>query len=332
MSIFKWIENELSPVSCSSTELIYDDMESQSCRQLPVIYQPFDAARRMHWRERGFAFDFLHSTSRKNLLDFGPGDGWPSLIVAPFVERVVGVDASLRRSQTCSENAARLGIANAEFVHVPDGEVLPFEDDSFDGIMAASSLEESPNIEKNARELHRVLKPGGRMRIAYDGPANYRSGSTRDMWIDALDENSCRLLLIERWLDQQQEIRYGVTIDLPREEVVPLFSSEDGKLAFEQVTESKMQQLRPNMAEARKCLLPHPSGATLATLLRRIGFSETFATFNGGDFAADLFDIIPSQKRPTDMAGVDALLEHSIGVVVNMPADISLDPMITAVK
>jgi len=332
MSIFKWIETELSPTSCSSTELIYDDMESQSCKTLTVIYQPFDATRRFHWRERGFAFDFMHGTSRGKLLDFGPGDGWPSLVVAPFVEHVVGVDASVRRVETCRENAARLGITNAEFVHVPESDALPFDDECFDGIMAASSLEESPNIEKTARELFRVLRPGGRMRVVYDGPANYRDGSTRDMWIVALDESTCRLLLIERWLDQQQEIRYGVTIALPKAEVTPLFSTEDGKLSFEKVTETIMLQLRPNIVEAHKCLLPHPSGAKLVTLLRRIGFSETFPTFNGGDFAAALFDIIPADKRPTDMDGVDALLEHSVGVVVGMATDIGLDPMITAVK
>ena len=332
MSIFKWIENELSPVSCSSTELIYDDMESQSCKRLPVIYQPFDASRRFHWRERGFAFDFLHATSRGRLLDFGPGDGWPSLVVAPFVRQVVGVDASVRRVETCRENAARIGITNTEFVYVADGDALPFDDESFDGIIAASSLEESPNIEKTGRELFRVLKPGGRMRIAYDGPANYRYGSTRDMWIVTINENTCRLLLIERWLDQQQEIRYGVTITLSKPEVTRLFSAGSGKPTFEMVTEPVIQQLRPNIVDARKCLLSHPSGATLVMLLRRIGFSEASPTFNGGDFAAALFDIIPADKRPTDMDGVDALLEHSVGVVVGMATDIGLDPMITAVK
>ena len=332
MSILRWIENELSPVSCSSTELIYDDMESQSCKMLPVIYQPFDASRRFHWRERGFAFDFLHATSRGKLLDFGPGDGWPSLIVAPFVKQVVGVDASVRRVETCRENAARLGITNAEFVHVPEGDALPFEDESFDGVMAASSLEESPNIERTGRELFRILRPGSRMRITYDGPANYRHGLKRDLGILTVNESTCRLLLTERWLDQQQEIRYGVTIDRPKPEVVQLLSAGDGRPLFEMVTEPVMQQLRPNIIDARKCLLPHPSGATLATLLRRIGFSETLPTFNGGDFAAALFDIIPAEKRPADMDGVDALLEHAVGVVAGMAVDIDLDPMITAVK
>jgi hypothetical protein len=32
------------------------------------------------------------------------------------------------------------------------------------------------------------------------------------------------------------------------------------------------------------------------------------------------------------MDGVDALLEHAVGVVAGMAVDIDLDPMITAVK
>ena len=332
MSIFKWIETELKPRNCSSAELIYDDMESQSFRQLPLIYLPFDASRRSHWHDRGSAFDFMHATSRGRLLDFGPGDGWPSLIVAPFVQEVVGVDASSRRVETCRENAERMGIDNASFVHVNDGEPLPFDDNSFDGVMAASSLEEVPNIERTARELYRVLKPGGQMRITYDGPANYRDGNKHDFGIIALTETSCRLLLLERWLDQQQEIRYGVTVALPEAEVEPMFSDEKGRLDFDKVTPSALKQLGPKIVDARKCLLPHPSGATLVTLLRRIGFSETHATCNGADFAASLFNIIPPQQRPTDMSGVDALLEHAVGVIVGMASDIADDPMITAVK
>lgn len=92
MEIFEWIEQELNPESCDSAEFIYDDMDSQSGRCLPIIYEPFDGSRKSHWCGQGALFDFYYSTGGKRLLDFGPGDGWPSLIVAPYVEKVVGVD------------------------------------------------------------------------------------------------------------------------------------------------------------------------------------------------------------------------------------------------
>jgi len=97
MQILRWVEEVLRPRSCSSEELIYNDMESQSGRCLPIIYQPFDIARRMHWTDRGALFDFLCASDGwgKRILDFGPGDGWPSLIMAPFVSEVVGIEGSL---------------------------------------------------------------------------------------------------------------------------------------------------------------------------------------------------------------------------------------------
>ena len=39
MDIFTWIEQELHPQPCTSDKFIYDDMESQSGRCLPLIYQ-----------------------------------------------------------------------------------------------------------------------------------------------------------------------------------------------------------------------------------------------------------------------------------------------------
>ncbi|MDK2930882.1 MAG: arsenite methyltransferase [Bacillota bacterium] len=68
---------------------------------------------RWHWIDRGQILDFLFATrgEGKRLLDFGPGDGWPSLGVARLAGEVVGVDASARRVEVCVENARCLGIS-----------------------------------------------------------------------------------------------------------------------------------------------------------------------------------------------------------------------------
>lgn len=129
-NIFDWIEQQLCPKTCTSEEFIYDDMDSQSGRVLPVIYQPFDANKRSHWGDRGLCLDYFFSTRGGRLLDFGPGDGWPSLIIAPLVNEVIGVEGSLRRVDVCTENAKRLGISNTEFIYVPPGDPLSFPDNS----------------------------------------------------------------------------------------------------------------------------------------------------------------------------------------------------------
>ncbi len=94
MDIIDWINNELKPKPVDSTAFIYNEMESQSGYCLPIIYQEFDWEDVLHWRDRGSMLDFLFSVEGENkqLLDFGPGDGWPSLIVAPYAGKVIGAD------------------------------------------------------------------------------------------------------------------------------------------------------------------------------------------------------------------------------------------------
>ncbi len=332
MTIFEWIERELHPAACTSDRFIYDDMESQSGRCLPIIYEPFDATQRHHWHDRGSAFDFLYSTGSSRLLDFGPGDGWPSLIVAPFVEEVIGVDASLRRVKVCTQNAARLGLANASFIHVPHRAPLPFRNDHFDGVMAASSIEETAAIPWTLGELFRVLKPQGRLRISYDGLARYRDGREQEASFIPLDENSCRLILTRRNIEQEQLTHYGLTLALSLREATPLLPHQGGRLSYPTLTVSLLEKLRPVIIDARACILPHPSGATFAALLTEAGFHEIIPSHSGAAFAGRLYDVIPPQQRPGDLEGVDTLLRPLMKVIIEMRAPLDIDPMITAIK
>ena len=141
MELLEWVETRMKPELVNSVDFMYDEMESQSAFCLPIIYQPFDVAKRSHWRDRGSLFDFLFATrcEDRKILDFGPGDGWPSLIIAPYVRTVMGVDGSQKRISVCKENAKRLDIKNTRFIYVTPGHGLPFDNGTFDGIVAASS-------------------------------------------------------------------------------------------------------------------------------------------------------------------------------------------------
>jgi len=225
MDVFEWIERELKPKVCNSVEFSYDEMDSQSGYSLPIIYQPFDGSKRSHWRDRGSLFDFLFSTEGegRRLLDFGPGDGWPSLIVAPFVDEVVGVDGSKRRVEICIENAARMDISNVEFVYVTPGTPLPFEDNSFDGVMAASSIEQTPDPKAILRELYRVLRSGGHLRIGYEDLDRYGNGQEREAHLDRVNDHMFRLTLYDRHIDQEFARMYKIAFSLPREEIIKFF-------------------------------------------------------------------------------------------------------------
>ncbi|MGB7062750.1 MAG: class I SAM-dependent methyltransferase [Candidatus Zixiibacteriota bacterium] len=332
MDIFEWIKRELKPKACTSEELIYDDVESQSGRCLPIIYQPFDAAKRSHWRDRGSLFDFLLSTGGRRLLDFGPGDGWPSLIVAPFADQVVGVDGSRRRVEVCTENAGRLGISNARFVHVEPGSPLPFPDHSFDGAMAASSVDQTTEPKAALRELYRVLRPEGRLRIHYEALGIYRGGQERDVWLWDIDGDKVRLILYDRYIDEERVEQYGLTFAMTKQELLARLSREGSALSFEEITVPLLKEARPAITDAGVCYLNHASGKTMVSWLEEIGFQAVIPSHSGADFAGQLFEQLSERDRPNDMNGVDELLRPLVKIVVQMAAPIESDPPITAIK
>ena len=64
---------------------------------------------------------------------------------------------------------------------------LPFPAGAFDGVFANFMLYHAPDLDKAIRELHRVLKPGGRLYAATNGPGHMRQ--LKDM-IRNLDEDA----------------------------------------------------------------------------------------------------------------------------------------------
>jgi len=333
----QWITAHLAPERCTSDKFFYDAMESQSEYGLPVIYKAFDPEKAWHWDDRGRILDYLFATRGRGarLLDFGPGDGWPSLPVAPFAGEVVGVDASARRVEVCAGNAARMGITNARFVHIPASGPLPFEDESFDGVMAATSIEQTPDPREALREIYRVLRPGGRLRMDYEGLGCYRGGKEREAWLlDMGDE--CRLIIYDRHIEEERADQYGLDLAMPAGEAVSALTGEAGASAravgIEHVTPGALDALRPAITAAWVCTLSHPSGATYVRWLREIGFSVVQPTHNGGRFARELFGSMLPRDRPASLEGVTDLLCPLVQVVVEMPAPVELDPMITAIK
>jgi SAM-dependent methyltransferase len=158
---FAWLTERLDPKPSGSTPFLYDHMGSQSGRCLAVIYQPFDPSKRTHFVDRGQMLDFAAHAGGGRILDFGPGDGWPSLLIAPRVEEVVGLEGCERRAAVCNENAERLGIENATFIAVEPGRPMPFDDGSFDAVVASSSLEQTPDPRTALAELRLLARLTG---------------------------------------------------------------------------------------------------------------------------------------------------------------------------
>ena len=88
------------------------------------------------------------------ILDFGCGNK-PYRSLFNHVERYIGVDV---------ENEGHNHV-NEDIDIFYDGRTLPFEDNSFDGVLSNEVFEHVPDLDFCLAELHRVLKPQGQMLV-----------------------------------------------------------------------------------------------------------------------------------------------------------------------
>lgn len=319
----EWIRRELPLRAVSSDEAIYQQMESQSGYSLAEVYQPFDPARKGHWRDRGAILDYAAVLGDGDLLDFGPGDGWPSLPVARLARSVTAVDASARRIAVCEANARRMGVGNFRGVHVVAGEPLPFPDNSFDGIMAASSVEQTPDPRAILQEFYRVLKPGGRLRMYYEALGQYRGGQERDLWCWAVDGATTALVFMDRFPQEERAVYFALRFRLPKSALAAFLPT---------VSPADLEQLRGSIVDASTYELKHPGGRSLTAWCRKVGFRSAAGTQWGGNAAVQLFDGLPETDRPKDLGGVDALLWPAVRTAAATAAPLEGDPPITATK
>jgi ubiquinone/menaquinone biosynthesis C-methylase UbiE len=100
----------------------------------------------------------------QRILDIAAGTGEPGLRIAKRIPngRVVITDLAEGMLQVAAEKAAREGLTNVEFKEA-DANALPFEDASFDGVSCRLGYMFFPDMAQAAREMVRVLKPGGRI-------------------------------------------------------------------------------------------------------------------------------------------------------------------------
>ncbi|OPA73364.1 hypothetical protein BVG16_28945 [Paenibacillus selenitireducens] len=328
----EWLRTQ--PVQKTSSTLLYDDMHSQSGESLSVIYQPFDARKRGHWHDAGLIEDFLVTTGCRGgkVLDFGPGDGWPSLALAPFVQEVIGVDASSLRVAVCQENANRLGIGNARFVHYLAGERLPFRDEEFDAVVAASSLEQCPDIPGILSELHRVLKPGGRLRMAYESLSAYEGKKEIEIWLREGLDSFTGLLIYLRDIPNEKVEHVNLRLTLPYAAAVKLLGGDAEAITLERILASK-EALQPYLAGICTYTLTHPGGESWIALLKEAGFSTAQGTHNAGKLAVQLMQSLPSDEMgAVSLAQAQAAIAQTAPFVSFLPAPIDEHPMILAVK
>ena len=107
------------------------------------------------------------------VLDLASGSGEPALTLARLTGpggHVTATDLVPAMLAIAEEQAQRLGLTNMTFQQA-DAEALPFPDSVFDVVTCRFGIIYCPDAGKALREIHRVLRPGGRAAlVAWGSP------------------------------------------------------------------------------------------------------------------------------------------------------------------
>jgi hypothetical protein len=110
--------------------------------------------------------DILGVSRGDRLLDVASGTGTSSLVAAVEYHSLVdGVDLAPGNVTAATDRAASRGVADRVRFHGGDAEALPVPDDGFDAVICECALCTFPDKTTAAREMARVLRPGGRVGI-----------------------------------------------------------------------------------------------------------------------------------------------------------------------
>lgn len=156
------------------------------------LYEPFlwfgEKTGLARWRRRVVA------DAAGSVLELGAGTGLNLKHYSPGLDRLVLVEPDRHKAKLLAGKTPPEGVT-AEIVRAP-GEVLPFDDDSFDTVLVTLVLCTVGDPEATVGEIRRILKPGGRLlfmeHVRSDGP---RLGPLQDRlektWMRVADGCHC---------------------------------------------------------------------------------------------------------------------------------------------
>jgi len=163
----------------------------------PEYFEHYDRLREAN-ESLAFSYD-LHEYRRfagKKVLDVGCGNGYVLSKYAREGADAYGVDLTPTAVRLCERRFELLGL-DGTFA-VASAEALPFEDETFDCVCSMGVVHHTPDTPRAVAEIHRVLKPGGRLilMVYHRDSALYRlnfriqsllTGKTRAQLVNEVD-------------------------------------------------------------------------------------------------------------------------------------------------
>ena len=131
----------------------------------------------------------LGLTNRARVLDVGAGPGASAHYLARTLGcRVAGLDLSHANLARAVRRVSEWGVAGAVALSVGDAAALPYREGVFDAVVAECAFSTFPEKERVARELFRVLAPGGRLGLA---DVTIQPGALPGEWSGMLMQAAC---------------------------------------------------------------------------------------------------------------------------------------------
>lgn len=140
-------------------EKIVADME----KGYDSIADKFSETRKFFWRDLAFIGDYAKKGDK--VFDYGSGNGRILELFAAKPIEFTGADVS----QNLVNIAEKKFMGNVKFVKIAGCGSLPFPDNYFNVAYSIAVFHHLPGSEmrlKMAKELHRILQPGGRVVVA----------------------------------------------------------------------------------------------------------------------------------------------------------------------
>jgi len=109
----------------------------------------------------------VHGFDDKVILDYGcgPGNDLVGFLEESKPKRLIGADVSIR-SLEMARKRVTLHDGEVDFIKLDEiNTIIPLDNDSVDYIHSSGVLHHVRDLDATLRELYRVLKPGGKLRV-----------------------------------------------------------------------------------------------------------------------------------------------------------------------